>query len=244
MDAASTSTAATLSAASSPASSFNMLEFFHTIEKLKDGDDGLSVAWRRARHFKVLQACFVKPGEPSNTALLWCRVMMLALVHDMAEADVGDITPEHVSGVTKEDKLVLEEKAMERISGLLGHPSIPSLRIQSLWHEYEDRKTPESKVTKDLDLFELGVQGVEYENSQNIRTLQQFFETTVPRIQHPLIKGWAHELMQKRREAWAQRGWNDYVHVDVAPEPTANGGAPSSRAAPIPQTVYGEHPVA
>lgn len=52
---------------------------------------------------------------------------------------------------------------MERILGLLGHPSIQSLRLKSLWEEYEARETPESKFVKDLDLFELAVQGVEYE---------------------------------------------------------------------------------
>lgn len=53
-----------------------------------------------------------------------------------------------------------------RITGLLGHPSIQSLRVLSLWEEYEARETPESKFVKDLDLFELGVQAVEYENCE------------------------------------------------------------------------------
>lgn len=108
---------------------------------------------------------------------------------------------------------------MERISGLLGHPSLSSLRIQSLFDEYEARETPESKMTKDLDLFELCVQAVEYEAcefaagranarehgeltsfrlgtiaAQNVRTLQEFFATTVGRIQHPIVKEWAHDL--------------------------------------------------
>lgn len=34
---------------------------------------------------------------------------MMSLVHDIAEADVGDITPEHSSGISKEQKLALEE---------------------------------------------------------------------------------------------------------------------------------------
>lgn len=34
---------------------------------------------------------------------------MMSLVHDLAEADVGDITPEHASGVTREEKLALEQ---------------------------------------------------------------------------------------------------------------------------------------
>lgn len=55
---------------------------------------------------------------------------------------------------------------MVRIAGLLGHPSIQSLRVMALWEEYEARETPESKFVKDLDLFELGVQAVEYEECE------------------------------------------------------------------------------
>jgi hypothetical protein len=56
------------------------------------------------------------------------------------------------------------QKAIERIYALLGNTSIPALRISSLWHEYEDRQTEESKFVKDLDLYELCQQAVEYEN--------------------------------------------------------------------------------
>lgn len=56
---------------------------------------------------------------------------------------------------------------MDRIYDLLGHPSIASLRLKSLWDEYEARETPESKFVKDLDLYELCVQAVEYENCES-----------------------------------------------------------------------------
>jgi putative hydrolase of HD superfamily len=91
---------------------------------------------------------------------------MMSLVHDLAEADVGDITPPHASGIPREEKLRMEKEAMERIAGLLGHPSIQSLRVLSLWDEYEARETQEAKFVKDLDLFELATQGFEYENSK------------------------------------------------------------------------------
>lgn len=102
---------------------------------------------------------------------------------------------------------------------LLGHPSIASLRLKSLWDEYEARETAESKFVKDLDLYELCVQAVEYENSayltvarapveagaiqltgpldqsgQGAKNLQEFFETTLPRILHPVVVGWAQQL--------------------------------------------------
>lgn len=33
---------------------------------------------------------------------------MMSIVHDLAEADVGDITPPHASGISREEKLDLE----------------------------------------------------------------------------------------------------------------------------------------
>lgn len=37
----------------------------------------------------------------------------------------------------------------------------------SIWQEYEERETRESCFVKDLDRFELAVQGVEYERCQS-----------------------------------------------------------------------------
>jgi hypothetical protein len=44
--------------------------------------------------------------------------MKLSLVHDLAEALVGDITP--TCGVSEEDKHRLEAAAMQQIRGMLG----------------------------------------------------------------------------------------------------------------------------
>jgi hypothetical protein len=55
--------------------------------------------------------------------------------------------------------------AMERFLTVnLAADSPASQRIRRLWREYEDRQTPEARFVKDLDLFELGLQGVEYED--------------------------------------------------------------------------------
>jgi hypothetical protein len=72
---------------------------------------------------------------------------------------------------------------MDRIYGLLGNTSIPALRISSLWHEYEDRQTEESKFVKDLDLYELCQQAVEYENCMS-SVLLPLFSTNSPSFPH------------------------------------------------------------
>ncbi|GAA5842432.1 hypothetical protein JCM9279_005381 [Rhodotorula babjevae] len=223
------------------------LGYFHTLERLKTNkrtgwvNQGIHQPESVMDHMgRMALMCL---AFPETQTLDIGKCVLLSMVHDIAEADVGDITPEHASGVSKATKLALEEKAMDRICGLLGHPSIAALRLKSLWDEYEARETAESKFVKDLDLYELCQQAVEYENTQGCQTLQEFFETTIPRILHPVVKGWARELMAERRTLWAQRGWTDYKDVLPAPDapaPTTNGVASPSKAS-IPVRVYGSH---
>ncbi|GAA5837994.1 hypothetical protein JCM3766R1_004170 [Sporobolomyces carnicolor] len=229
-----------------------VLGFFHTIERLKTNkrtgwvNQNIDKPESIADHmYRMAMMCLAFP-EIGQLDISKC--VMLSIVHDMAEADVGDITPEHASGVSKETKLALEQKAMDRYGGLLGHPSIAGMRIKDLWNEYEDRVTPESKFVKDLDLLELCLQAVEYENSQGCKTLQEFFETTLPRILHPVVKGWARDLLAERKRKWQERGWQGYVEVQLGPDEPAevNGSAngdDSARAERprIPVKVYGEH---
>lgn len=92
----------------------------------------------------------------------------MALVHDLAEAYVGDITP--LEGVPSHVKLELEEKAMNSfLDDMLGGESNTQARqrFRALWYEYEARETPEAKLVKDIDRLELIVQAVEYEKSES-----------------------------------------------------------------------------
>lgn len=44
---------------------------------------------------------------------------MMSLVHDLAEADVGDITPPHASGISRADKLEMEAVRLPPLHALL-----------------------------------------------------------------------------------------------------------------------------
>ncbi|GAA6035153.1 hypothetical protein JCM8097_006391 [Rhodosporidiobolus ruineniae] len=216
------------------------LGYFHTLERLKTNkrtgwvNKGIVKAESISDHmYRMAMMCL---AFPETQSLDISKCVLLSIVHDLAEADVGDITPEHASGVTKVQKLALEEKAMDRIYGLLGSSTIPALRLKSLWEEYEARETPESNFVKDLDLYELCQQAVEYENSQGCKELQEFFETTIPRILHPVVKQWAVTLMVERRSKWAERGWTDFKAV--LPEGVTE--LPAVKAM-IPVRVYGQH---
>ncbi|KAJ8020874.1 HD domain-containing protein 2 [Holothuria leucospilota] len=124
------------------------------------------------------------------------RCMKLALVHDMAEAVVGDISPSQ--GITDEDKHRQEKEAITRMTDLL--PEEIGKEIFQLYEEYESRQTKEAKFVKDLDMFDMIAQAYEYEKQEKRpRELQDFFNSTKGKFQHPEVKEWVEELNKERQ---------------------------------------------
>jgi putative hydrolases of HD superfamily len=81
------------------------------------------------------------------------KALSLALLHDLAEAKTGDIDAyiQIAAGKQLTDKKAVEEdKAMQEITtGLFFGQS-----IYTLWREYEDQQTMESRFVKALDKIE------------------------------------------------------------------------------------------
>lgn len=59
------------------------------------------------------------------------KLVKMAIVHDIAEAIVGDITPD--DNVSKDDKREQEAAALERIQGMLGHDTAVARELGALW---------------------------------------------------------------------------------------------------------------
>ncbi|CAG8471805.1 12606_t:CDS:2 [Acaulospora colombiana] len=119
----------------------------------------------------------------------------MAIVHDLAESLVGDITP--FEGISKEEKHRRESEAMRHLCSHLLENSPQSKEIFALWQEYEDATTNEAKFVKDIDKFEMILQAYEYEQSED-KDLEKFFENTMGKFNHPEVKCWADELCAKR----------------------------------------------
>ena len=83
------------------------------------------------------------------------RCMKLALVHDLSESVVGDLT--EFDSVPKTEKRRRETEAMLYLTSLL--PADVGRDIFSLFNEYADQKTNEAKLVKDLDIFDMILQG-------------------------------------------------------------------------------------
>lgn len=124
------------------------------------------------------------------------RCIQLALVHDLAEATVGDITP--FCGVSDADKYTLELSTMERIKDMLG-PILGGETVLSLWQEYEAGQSYESKLLKDLDKIEMILQAQEYEVEGNhVQSLDGFFDSTAGKLRTDIGREWAAEIVARR----------------------------------------------
>ncbi|XP_019176408.1 PREDICTED: HD domain-containing protein 2 isoform X2 [Ipomoea nil] len=88
------------------------------------------------------------------------RCIKIAIVHDIAEAIVGDITPS--DGVPKEEKSRREKAALNEMCEILGG-GMRAEEIQELWAEYENNASLEANLVKDFDKVELILQALEYE---------------------------------------------------------------------------------
>ena len=82
------------------------------------------------------------------------KLLMMALVHDLGEIYDGDISAALLPD--PDEKYKSEAGSVSRLLSLLEEPA--RSRIASLWQEYEDGRTAESKLVKALDKAETIIQ--------------------------------------------------------------------------------------
>jgi putative hydrolase of HD superfamily len=132
----------------------------------------------------------------------------MALIHDMAELLVGDITP--VDNVPKQEKSRREEETMDYLcKSLLGKVDggDSGEEIRRVWREYEDSETPEAIFVHDIDKIELLLQMVEYERARRDKDGKPLeldeFSYVAKKIALPEMRDWATEILNEREAFWA-----------------------------------------
>jgi putative hydrolase of HD superfamily len=83
------------------------------------------------------------------------RVMAMALVHDLPEVRVGDLTPH--DSVHPDEKHRREFDTAKAL--FTAHPE-----LLSLWTEAAEQRTPEAKFLKELDRLDMGIQAEKYQS--------------------------------------------------------------------------------
>jgi 5'-deoxynucleotidase YfbR-like HD superfamily hydrolase len=119
-------------------------------------------------------------------------MLRLALVHDLGEARIGDLTP--ADRVSSAEKRARESEALAQILDDL--PEGPALF--SLWREYASGATPEARIVRQLDKLEMAIQALEYENRTG-RDLTEFWLSARASLAEPLLVELYERLWSRRR---------------------------------------------
>ncbi len=152
-----------------------------------------------------LLTMFAPPSLTSSVNIPHCTKM--ALVHDMAESIVGDITP--IDGINKQEKSRRETITMDYLcNSLLGNVGggMTGRDLRQIWQEYEDGQTLEAKYVHDIDKMELVLQMLEYEKEYNGEIDLGEFEWVKHKIVLPEVRAWCDEVANDRKQFWKSLG--------------------------------------
>lgn len=192
--------------------------FFHVLSRLKTTK---REGWRRfgitdgesiSDHmYRMSIITMFAPPSLKDRGINIARCTQMAVVHDMAESIVGDITPK--DKVAKEEKSRREESSMTFLTTkLLGSGTNEingaGKEIMDLWLEYENSETLESQFVHDVDKLELLLQMVEYERKYNRQKDLGEFAYVADRIQLPEVRAWGAEIMEERKKFWGAEAFD------------------------------------
>lgn len=133
------------------------------------------------------------------------RCVQIALVHDMAEALVGDITP--FDPVSKEEKHRREYDSMVYMTNLIKPFNERAAKsLLELWEEYENISSPEARFVKDVDKFELMAQTLDFEDRDGCKIDLGQFMGVRKAVKTPEVADWADGLFDERDKLWEKNG--------------------------------------
>jgi putative hydrolases of HD superfamily len=176
-----------------------MLRFLHLAGRLKETDRagwklrGIEAPESVAEHTFRLALLALVLAPKSDPPLDRARCVAMALVHDLAESLVGDITP--YDGVSASEKRRREEAAMRRLSDLAD-----DAEILDLWREYDAAATPEARFVKELDKLETVLQASEYGRREGVEpgALDEFWAMADRRLTSPATRALLAALVRER----------------------------------------------
>ena len=103
------------------------------------------------------------------------RALAIAILHDLAEVRVGDLTPH--DPVSKAEKARREDAAFDALVAPFPHVA----ELRALYAEYADAATPEGRFVKACDKLDMALQAQSYQSNSSI-DLIEFVNSALDRI--------------------------------------------------------------
>ncbi|AEJ18425.1 HD domain-containing protein [Gracilinema caldarium] len=120
-------------------------------------------------------------ASPEFLGLNSHRCIEMALVHELGEVYVGDITP--VDGVSREEKYVREREAFIKV--VEGLPNRD--RLIELWEDFEAGRSSEARFVRQLDRLEMGLQAALLK-AEGYQRMDEFLESAHRTVSEPTLK--------------------------------------------------------
>jgi putative hydrolase of HD superfamily len=129
------------------------LDFILEIDKLKQVErqtlltDGSRMENSAEHSWNIALMALVLSEYAADSAIDFCRVVKMLLVHDLVEIDAGDTYCYDEKKV--KDQPEREKKAADRIFGML--PEDQARQYRGLWDEFEAKETAEARFANAVD---------------------------------------------------------------------------------------------
>jgi putative hydrolase of HD superfamily len=121
------------------------------------------------------------------------KLLRMALIHDLPEAVIGDLTPPQKTAETEEK----EETAISQILSLL--PKKQKENYLAVWKEYQEGKTREAKAVRQLEKIEMALQAKEYEKMGTAnKSLERFIKSAEEATAWPELKRLLSCVLEER----------------------------------------------
>ena len=154
----------------------NLMKFFETAGRLKRTpragwvEIGIRHPESVADHtFRTSILCMI---YADTKGLDEPKLLRMALIHDLPEAMIGDLTPSKKTKESKERK----KTAIKQILSFL--PKKQRKKFMTDWNEYQEGKTKEAKAVRQLEKLEMALQAKEYERAKSTgQSLERFIKS-------------------------------------------------------------------
>jgi len=124
------------------------------------------------------------------------RALTYAVLHDLAEVRVGDLTPH--DAVDAEVKRHRERDALTAMLSVAGRGGM----LREAWEAYEAQADPEARFVRQLDRLDMAIQAVAYADAGG-QDLTEFLDSAERVIEDPSLARILATLRRRSRDASA-----------------------------------------